>query len=146
MYNLTYEQLLDENDIDVLKLKTIYQLPEVSRYISISDNYFCYVTSSADVYFYKLYNGDNQIGAIQLEKQGDLLYMSILIFPQFQGKGFATEVINDIKKDILKLDYKKIEVSVDEENIASLRVFTKAGFTKVSKCGVLINFVYQRKN
>lgn len=33
MDNLTYEQLLNENDIAIPQLQTIYQFPEVSRYI-----------------------------------------------------------------------------------------------------------------
>ena len=38
---------------------------------------------------------------------------------------------------------KVIEVAVDENNIASLRLFENAGFTFVSKEGVLLYFIYQ---
>ena len=107
MDDLTYERLLDEKDIAIPTLKAIYQLPEVSMYISISDNYFYYVTNTANVYFYKVYDKGNLIGAIHLELNKHLLYMDILIFPQFQRKGFATKVIRDIQKDIFKLNYKK---------------------------------------
>ncbi|MBE6697538.1 MAG: GNAT family N-acetyltransferase [Ruminococcaceae bacterium] len=146
MVNLTYKQMLDENDIAVSELKAIYQLPEVARYLNISDNYFCYVTKTSGVYFYKVYNKDELIGAIHLELNGNLLYMDILIFPKFQRKGFATKVIEDIQNDIFKLNYNKIEIAVDETNSASLKLFENAGFTRTSKDDELINLVYQKTN
>ena len=146
MDGLTYEQLLSENDIAIPQLKTIYQILEVSRYISISDNYFFYVTNTPNVLFYKVYNNGNLIGTIHLEKHEKLLYMDILIFPQFQRKGFATKVIKDIQNDIFKLDYKKIAISIDELNSASLKLFENAGFTRTSKDDELINLVYQKIN
>lgn len=143
MDDLTYERLLDEKDIAIPTLKAIYQLPEVSMYISISDNYFYYVTNTANVYFYKVYDKGNLIGAIHLELNKHLLYMDILIFPQFQRKGFATKVIKDIQNDIFKLNYNKIEISIDETNRASLKLFEIAGFTRTSKDDELVNLVYQ---
>ena len=138
--------MLDENDIAVSELKAIYQLPEVSRYLNISDHYFCYVTKTSGVYFYKVYNKDELIGAIHLELNGNLLYMDILIFPKFQRKGFATKVIEDIQNDIFKLNYNRIEISVDETNSASLKLFENAGFARASKDDELINLVYQKTN
>jgi RimJ/RimL family protein N-acetyltransferase len=145
MGNLTYEQLLNENDIAISQLKTVYKLPEVSRYLSISDNYFCYVANTSNVYFYKVYNKGQLIGTIHLENHDNLLHMDILIFPEYQRKGFATEVIKDIQNDFFKLNYKKIEISIDEANSASIKLFENAGFVRTSRDDELINFVYQRK-
>ena len=144
MGELNYEQLLNENDIAIAQLKIVHQLPEVSRYISISDNYFYYVTNTYDVYFYKIYNDDKLIGSIHLEKQGDVLFMEILVFPEFQGNGVGKKIVRDIQNDVLKLGYKKIEISIDETNSVSLKLFKSTGFTRTSKDGELINFVYQR--
>ena len=145
MGDLTYEQLLNENDIAISQLKTVYKLPEVSRYLSISDNYFCYVANTSNVYFYKVYNKGQLIGTIHLENHDNLLHMDILIFPEYQRKGFATEVIKDIQNDFFKLNYKKIEISIDEANSASIKLFKNAGFVRTSRDDELINFVYQRK-
>lgn len=136
--------MVNENDIAIPDLKAIYQLPEVSRYLSISDNYFCYVAKTPGVYFYKVFNKDEMIGAIHLELNENLLYMDILIFPKFQRKGFATKVIEDIQDDIFKLYYNRIEISIDETNSASLKLFENAGFTRTSKDDELINLVYQK--
>ena len=136
--------MVNENDIAIPDLKAIYQLPEVSRYLSISDNDFCYVTKTPGVYFYKVFNKDEMIGAIHLELNENLLYMDILIFPKFQRRGFATKVIEDIQDDIFKLYYNRIEISIDETNSASLKLFENAGFTRTSKDDELINLVYQK--
>ena len=101
------------------------------------------LTNTTNVYFYKVHNNGVLIGTIHLEKHENLLYMDIIIFPKFQRKGFATKVIKDIQNDIFKLDYKKIQISIDESNGASINLFENAGFTRTSREGELINFVYQ---
>lgn len=72
--------------------------------------------------------------------------MDILIFPEFQKSGLGTKVINDIKKDIFNLSFKKIEVSIDENNSPSLRLFENAGFKFVSQEDELKNYEYLKYN
>lgn len=144
MNELTYTRILTEDDSNIPHLLQIYQQPNVSQFISISDSYFHYVTNTPNVYFYKVYEKEKLIGAIHLEKNENLLYMDILIFPEFQKMGFATRVIKDIQNDIFGLNYDRIEISIDESNIASLKLFENAGFTFVSKEAELLNYVYDR--
>ena len=144
MNELTYTRILTEDDSNIPHLLQIYQQPNVSQFISISDSYFHYVTNTPNVYFYKVYEKEKLIGAIHLEKNENLLYMDILIFPEFQKMGFATRVIKDIQNDIFGHNYDRIEISIDESNIASLKLFENAGFTFVSKEAELLNYVYDR--
>ena len=144
MNELTYTRILTEDDSNIPHLLQIYQQPNVSQFISISDSYFHYVTNTPNVYFYKVNENEKLIGAIHLEKNENLLYMDILIFPEFQKMGFATKVIKDIQNDIFGLNYDRIEISIDESNIASLKLFENAGFTFVSKEDELLNYVYER--
>ena len=144
MNELTYTRILTEDDSNIPHLLQIYQQPNVSQFISISDSYFHYVTNTPNVYFYKVYEKEKLIGAIHLEKNENLLYMDILIFPEFQKMGFATRIIKDIQNDIFGLNYDRIEISIDESNIASLKLFENAGFTFVSKEAELLNYVYDR--
>ena len=144
MNELTYTRILTEDDSNIPHLLQIYQQPNVSQFISISDSYFHYVTNTPNVYFYKVYENEKLIGAIHLEKNENLLYMDILIFPELQKMGFATRVIKDIQNDIFGLNYDRIEISIDESNIASLKLFENAGFTFVSKEAELLNYVYER--
>lgn len=139
---LTYTRILAENDGDISQLLEIYHHPAISRFLSISDNYFHYVANTENVYFYKVYESEKLIGTIHLEKCEDILYMDILIFPEYQRMGFATSVVGDIQNDIFGLNFKQIEIAIDESNTASIKLFERAGFSFVSKEDELLNYVY----
>ena len=145
MHNLTYRRMFLEDDNDIPQLITIYQTPEIAQYLSIGDNYFHYVTNNKNIYFYKVYENNKLVGATHLEKQGTLLFMNILVFPDFQSMGLGTAIVKDIENDVFGLDYERIEISIDEGNTASLRLFENAGFIRTSKDDELINFAYQRR-
>ena len=144
MHNLTYTRMLLEDDNDIPQLVKVFTLPEVAQYLSIADNYFHYVTNSENVYFFKVYENSRMIGSIHIEKHGAVLYMDILVFPEYQKRGLGTCIIKDIQHGIFGLSYERIEVSIDERNTASLRLFKNAGFICTSKNDELIDFVYQR--
>ena len=144
MDRLTYTRIVSEDDVDIITLSRIFQIPSVSQFISISDVYFHYVTNTENVYFYKIYENKRLVGTIHLEKYDDLLSMSILIFPEYQRMGLASEVIKDVQNDIFGLNYKKIEISIDERNIASRKLFKNTGFSFVSKEDELMIFVYEK--
>ena len=65
--------------------------------------------------------------------------------PEYQGKGIATIVLGDIQSGNLISGFNRIEVSIDENNIASVRLFEKMGFDFVSKEDELLNYVYKVK-
>lgn len=143
MNDMTYTRIVSEVDADIPHLIEVYKLPGISQFLSISDSYFQYVTSTANVYFYKIYFKEVLIGAIHLEKNDDLLYMDILVFPEFQRQGFATRVIKDIQNDIFGLRYERIEISIDESNSASIKLFINAGFSFFSREDELLNYIYE---
>jgi len=145
MRYLTYRRLLNEKDTDIPRLIGIYQIPEIARYISIGDNYFRYIANNENVYFYKVYENNTLIGVIHLEKQDSVLYMSIVVFPEFQSKGLAARSVKDIQNDIFGLVWERIEISVDERNAPSRRLFENAGFVRVSEEDELINFCLPKK-
>ena len=68
MSQLTYAKILSKNDSDIFQILQIHRLPDISRFLSISDNYFNYVTNTENVYFYKVYENEKIIGTIHLEK------------------------------------------------------------------------------
>lgn len=142
--DLTYSRILSEDDSDISRLLEIYQQPAISRFLSISDNYFHYVTNTVNVYFYKVYASEKLIGTIHLEKCEDLLYMDILIFPEYKRMGFATSVVGDIQNDVFGLKFNRIEIAIDESNAASIKLFERAGFSFVSREDELLNFAYER--
>lgn len=143
MSDLIYKRIISIDDEDIYKIKLIHQIPQISQYISLSDNYFHYVTSTKNVYFYKIYYDDKLVGTTHIEKQQNILYMDIVVLPEFQGNGIGTKIVTDIQNDIFKLGYDKIEVSIDEKNIPSIRLFEKAGFVFVSKEDELKNYIFK---
>ena len=143
MSDLIYKLIVFEDDNDINNIKGIHKIPEIAQYISISDNYFHYVTTTNDVYFYKVYKGSELVGTIHLEKPTKTLYMDIIVFPTFQKTGIGTKIIRDVQNDIFELNYDLIEVFIDENNIASKRLFEKTGFNFISKEDELSIYAYK---
>ena len=140
---ITYKIMTSESDADIPYIKSIYRMPEVAKYLSISENFFHYVTNNEDVFYYKIYVNNTVVAVTHLEKQGKVLCMHILVFPEFQGMGIGRQIVEDIQKDIFGFAYDRIEVFVDERNIASVKLFEGAGFVFASKEDGLIKYTYQ---
>ena len=135
---------LDDEDIPIIL--SAYKQPQISQFISIDEeNYWKYITSSENVYFYKIDKDDIMASTIHLELDNRVLYMSVVVFPEFQKQGIATTILKDIQAGKTGLDFDKIQVSVDEKNTASLKLFESAGFICVDKDEELLEYEY-RKN
>lgn len=142
---MTYTRLTSVNDSDIPVLSHLHSLPGISRYISIDEeNYWNYVTSSENVYYFKVFDNDILVACVHIEKYDETLCLSILTVPEFQNKGIATEVIKDIQNGISNTSLKRIEVSVDETNTPSNKLFVKAGFRRISTDGGLINYIWEK--
>ena len=144
MDNLIYTRMTQTDDADIARISAVYDLPEIARYIAIGEQYFNYVTGHETVYFYKIFDENALIGTIHLETQKDTLYLSVVVFSQHQNTGYGTKILTDIQKDVFGLGYKRIEVSIDETNIASIRLFEKVGFAFVSQEDELKNYVWTK--
>lgn len=143
---MNYQRMMNENDKDIPYLTSVFKLPEISRYISIDEqNYWHYVTSSENVYFFKVYDDESLVATTHCEVVDRVLYMDIMVIPEQQGKGIATTVLKDIQLGNLVSGFDRIEVAIDENNVASIRLFEKMGFDFVSKEDELSNYVYEVK-
>lgn len=145
MPNLTYKMLLSTNDSDIIALESAYRTTDTARFLSISDGYFDYVTSTDNVHFYKVYMSDVLVGTLHLETEGEVLFMSILVFSEYRGKGIGKEALRNVQIDSFRLGFERIEVSVDEKNTASLQLFEGAGLLRISKEDELISLVYRKR-
>lgn len=140
---MIYERIVSTNDPDISHLTKVLSSPEISRYIKIDkNNYWNYVTTTENVYYFKVFDGDSLIAATHLELLDKTLYMDVMVVPEHQRKGIATKILNDIKSRKLSPDFERIEVSIDETNIASIALFEKSGFEFVSKDDELLNYIY----
>lgn len=143
---MNYERLVSEGDKDIPYLLSIYRLPEISRYININEaNYWHYVTSNENVFYYKVYDGDCLVATTHCELSDKTLFMDIIVIPEYQKRGIATGVLRDIQNGLLPLEFERIEVAIEESNIASIRLFEKMNFVMASKDAELINYVYSKR-
>lgn len=143
---MNYQRMMNENDKDIPYLTSVFKLPEISRYISIDEqNYWRYVTSSDNVYFFKIYDDESLVATTHCEVVDRVLYMDVMVIPKYQRKGIATIVLGDIQSGNLISGFDRIEVAIDENNVASICLFEKMGFDFVSKEDELLNYVYEVK-
>jgi len=142
---MTYRLVKNCNDKDIPTILSVYKQPSICRFISIDEeNYWTYITSTNNVYFYKVYKNDIFVAAIHLEVVDRVLYMSVVVFPKFQKQGIATTILKDIQAGKTGLDFDKIQVSIDEKNTASLRLFESVGFICLNKGEELLEYEYSK--
>ena len=140
---MNYQRITGTDDPDIPYLTAILHLPEISRFLSIDDDrYWNYVTSSENVWYYKAYDGGSLVGAVHLETDQKTLYMDIMVMPDYQRRGMGTKILGDILGGKFPISFDTVEVSIDERNAASIRLFEKMGFLRVSQEDELINYRY----
>ena len=141
--SMKYIQITSEKDKDIPYLISVHQLPEISRYLSINEKeYFKYVTATDNVFYYKVYKDERLAAAIHCELFDQILYMSIVVMPEYQKQGIGTAILHDIQNRVLPLQYTHIKVSIEKTNVASLKLFQKMSFTKISEDEELLNYIY----
>jgi len=87
MHPFIYKRLTTVRDPEISNIAAAYRLPSISQFISIADNYFDYVTSGANVFFYKVYENGRLVGTTHLETQSDTLFRISWYCPIFKAKG-----------------------------------------------------------
>ena len=140
---MKYLQIISEKDRDIPYLLSIHNLPEISRFISINEKtYFKYVTSTENVFYFKAYKNETLAATVHFELSDGILYISLLVIPEFQKQGIGTEIIHDIQNGVFGLPFKQIKVSIDKLNTSSLSLFSKMNFIKDSEDEDLIDFIW----
>lgn len=140
---MEYVRLSSEKDRDIPYLLSVYKLPEITRFIGINEeNFFHYVTATENVFYYKAYKNEQLAGTAHCELLDGILYLALMVMPEFQRQGIGTEIVRDIQGGRLALPFTQIEVSIDKANTASLRLFQKMGFTKIGEDEDLAEFTW----
>ena len=140
---MIYRLLRKYDDEDIPTILSAYRQSSISRFISIDEeNYWIYITSTDNVYFYKVYKDNVLVATMHLELSDCVLYMSVVVFSEHQKQGLATAMLKYIQAGKLGINYKKIKVSIDEKNIASLKLFKNVGFVCTGKDEELFEYEY----
>lgn len=128
-----------QDDPDLDDLIRIHNEPSVSKYISISDNYYNYVTETENVCYYKIMVDGILAGGIHSEIHSKTMYLSVCIDEKYRRLGLAEK---SLKKIISRIPsaVKTIDVSIEETNISSIRLFQKLGFRFAEQNNELITY------
>lgn len=143
MNKLAFSLLKSTDDTDLKIIKENYDKPSVERFVDINkEKYWIYVTEAENVYFYKVYNEGALVGTVQCEVHSGVLYLALVIFPEYQNRRIGTDVLKFIVDGNTDLSFNEIQVSIDEKNTASIRLFSNMGFIKTGQEDELVEFNY----
>ena len=82
---------------------------------------------------YGIYADDRLIGFINdCGMENDTIEIGYVIHPDCQGKGYATEAVHMMIKELLKMGFRKVKAGYFEKNEASRRVMEKCGMKQLS--------------
>ena len=141
---MEYQQITSIHDPDILPLAQTLRLPEISRYLSIDErNFWNYITTNPAVSYFKAYRDGKLVGALDCELQGKKLYLSVMVLPGYQNQGIGTQMLQDLLSGKL-LSFDTAEVYIEEENIPSVKLFGKLGFTPKFRDGKMIIYTYNK--
>ena len=124
--------ILAPHDCDLSELARIHNSASVKKYISISDNYFDYVTNSKGVTYYKIITDNKLIGGIHCEVDKEIMYLSICVDEPYRRLGIAETALRQLFANLTD-DITNVEVSIDKTNNPSLHLFQKLGFVPISE-------------
>ena len=115
----------------------IHTSPSVAKYISISENYFDYVTNTDGAIYYKIIWNGILAGGVHCEYADGTMFMSVCVDELYRRRGIAEAALNQLFLTLTS-DVDVIEVSIEETNVPSLLLFQKLGFLKIGKEDELI--------
>lgn len=68
-----------------------------------------------------------------LDKDGDIVWLGIVVLKKFQGKGIGAIIMNQLLKRAKDLNLSSINLSVDSENHKARSLYKKKGFRLVKE-------------
>lgn len=88
---------------------------------------------SNHVYTCILFSDDKPVSYGHLDKEGDRVWLGIVVKKEFQGKGVSKKMMNLLVNKARVLNLNSIYLSVDLDNEKAIALYTKYGFKVVSK-------------
>lgn len=90
---------------------------------------------SVDTVIYVGYCRDCKIGTIRFEEEPENIKVSVMLNPEYIGKGLGTKCIKEGVRRFMEENRsrKPIMAEIKKDNFASIKAFEKAGFVKDEK-------------
>ncbi|GED13244.1 GNAT family N-acetyltransferase [Aneurinibacillus migulanus] len=95
-------------------------LPLKEWYNHISKNFLQFIRIA--------YTQQNPVGIIQVEKEEDIGYISLIVNPSFWNKGYGKTILCKALEQPEFRSIRKWKASIEEDNISSLKCFKSVGF------------------
>lgn len=130
---------LKPHDRDLTELIRIHREPDIAAYISVSANYFEYVTHTDGVVYYKIVADGEVRGGIHCEFKDETIFLSVCVESGFHRRGIAEKALK-LFFAMSAGDAKTVEVSIDKNNVPSIRLFQKLGFIQIGNDEELITY------
>jgi RimJ/RimL family protein N-acetyltransferase len=131
MFELTFRNL---DEVELRQLDIWFQDAELRRRIQPpTPLWFNYVSNTPGCYAWMVYDGDVAIGQLQLDTYADNTgSIGLVVNPQLRNQGHGKRILRSFlqRSEVTRLE--RLEVTIEPDNIASLRCFHKAGFIQVS--------------
>lgn len=115
-------------DPDIPRLQ---EMMRESKYFSISDAYFSYVTGTEYVKFYKIVLDGETIGGVQCEDVDHVLCLAIIIESKYRRKGHAEQALKILLSQSNEIH--TVKAHIEETNLASIALFEKLGFERTGE-------------
>jgi len=86
--------------------------------------------TESDTAIYMVCYRDRKIGAVRFEDKGEAIKVSVMLNPDFLGKGFGSKIIRLGTEKFIKERQpdKPIYAEIKKDNIPSIKAFQKAGY------------------
>ena len=68
-----------------------------------------------------------------LDKEGDIVWLGIVVLKEFQGMGFGAKIMNELIKKAIALNLSFIKLSVDTKNLVARALYVKKGFRLIKE-------------
>ena len=142
--NLVYSPITECDDSEIQQIIEEYRKPQISQFISIDElKYFDYIINTAATEFYKVYFKNELVATVHIEISENVLYLALVTFVKHQRKGYATQIVKDLQTGLSRSMCNIIKVSIDKNNVASIRLFEKMQFVHNGTDEGLLNYSYR---
>jgi len=138
---VTFRRAKSINDFNILRKirNTGFEyLTNHSKYLSLIDQYKFYLKKNEYSIFILTIKKD--IGYLLLKENDKKYFITIVLTPNYRGKGIAKLVI-----DYFKNYYKTITAVINKNNKNSLNLFIKCGFQLVLENNENLIYEYEKK-
>ena len=124
--------LLDESGLRMYH--TWFQDTELRRRIEPPTlQWFNYVSNTLGIYSWILYDGNTPVGQLQLDTYANNTgNVGLVVNPKLRNQGYGKKILKALllRSEVTRLD--QLEVTIEPDNLASLRCFQQTGFIQAS--------------